>query len=93
MIKVGGSMKKKLPFCKYLVFAVIIVTIITLGLVALFKMLPWDYFGVLLAVLVLINVVLLFLLLSKNFYRNIMGGLLSLIYLVIVIMFIINKLN
>ena len=71
----------------------IILSLITLGLVLFLKMLPLEYFLVLLILLLLITLVLVSLIFSKNDYKSIVGGLFGLGYVVLLIMFIIYRFN
>lgn len=87
------NLKKILPFNKYLVIAIIIVDIITLGMVGVFKILPLEYFIVLSILLVLISIILIGLILTKNIYRRMFGSLMGLIYIILLILFIIYKFN
>ena len=70
----------------------IILSLITLGLVLFLKMLPLEYFLVLLILLLLITLGLVSLIFSKN-YKSIVGGLFGLGYVVLLIMFIIYRFN
>ena len=82
-----------LPFSKYLIVAILVVTGLVLGLVLSFNMLPLEFFLILLGLLLFILGVLIFLIVSKKYYLRIVGSFFSLMYLVLVIMFLVDRLN
>lgn len=86
--------KSVVPFFKYLTFAMIIITIITLVLFKFIDVLPGEYFLILILLLALITVGLSCLILTKKgIKKRVIGTILSIIYIVLLILIIIYELN
>ena len=82
-------MKKKsnknnlLSFRKYLCIFIVILSVIISGLVYFINVFPLEYFLVFISLIIIIDLVVISLLLSKGHIKNIIGGFLALILIVI----------
>ncbi len=82
-------MKKKsnknnlLSFRKYLCIFIVILSVIVSGLVYFINVFPLEYFLVFISLIIIIDLVVISLLLSKGHIKNIIGGFLALILIVI----------
>ena len=85
--------KKEYSFLKYLMIALIILTIIILGLIKFRNILPGEYFLILAILLILILGFLIFLLTNKSLSKKIVGEILSLIYMAFLILEIIYEIT
>lgn len=82
-------MKKKsnknnlLSFRKYLCIFIVILSVIVSGLVYFINVFPLEYFLVFISLIIIIDLVVISLLLSKGHIKNVIGGFLALILIVI----------
>jgi len=95
MVNLMTKKKQKLmPFFKYIVFTMIIISIITLGLFKFIDILPGEYFLILIIFLGLMNIVLSLLILAKkSVKKRVIGTIFSIIYIIILVLIIIYELN
>ena len=85
--------EKTMPFFKYLVITIFIITLITLGLFKFINVLPGEYFVVLSVLLLLINGVLALLILRRGLKKRALGTVLGILFLILLILVIIYELN
>ena len=82
-------MKKKsnknnlLSFRKYLCIFIVILSVIVSGLVYFINVFPLEYFLVFISLIIIIDLIVIYLLLSKGHIKNVIGGFLALILIVI----------
>ena len=82
-------MKKKsnknnlLSFRKYLCIFIVILSAIVSGLVYFINVFPLEYFLVFISLIIIIDLIVIYLLLSKGHIKNVIGGFLALILIVI----------
>ena len=82
-------MKKKsnknnlLSFRKYLCIFIVILSAIVSGLVYFINVFPLEYFLVFISLLIIIDLIVIYLILSKGHIKNVIGGFLALILIVI----------
>lgn len=93
MSKKRKNKSKSFGFRKYLVITLTIISIIVLGLIYFINVLPLEYFIVLSILLFIIDIIVIVLLLSHGTFKNIFGGLFSLLLIVGMIIGINYELN
>lgn len=82
-------MKKKsnknnlLSFRKYLCIFIVILSAIVSGLVYFINVFPLEYFLVFISLIIIIDLIVIYLILSKGHIKNVIGGFLALILIVI----------
>lgn len=82
-------MKKKsnknnlLSFRKYLCIFIVILSVIVSGLVYFINVFPLEYFLVFISLIIIIDLIVIYLILSKGHIKNVIGGFLALILIVI----------
>ncbi|MBE6154620.1 MAG: LytR family transcriptional regulator [Firmicutes bacterium] len=86
--------EKIMPFFKYIVFTMIVISIITLSLFKFIDILPGEYFLILTIFLALITFTLALLVLAKkSVKKRVVGTIISIIYIIFLILVIIYELN
>ena len=88
-----SNKNKSSGFRKYLVISLGIISIIVLGLVYFIDVLPMEYFIVLCFLLLIIDVIVIALLLSSGTIKNVLGGFISLLLIVTMVVGINYELN
>lgn len=84
---------KTLHFMKYLSIALVIITILMLGLIFFINLLPLQYFIVLTIIFIIIDFILIKLLLAKRIFKNVLGSLLTIIIIIFMVLGINYELN
>ena len=83
-----------MPFFKYMIVLVLIITIVTLGLFKFIDVLPNEYYLILVVLLSLLAIGVSLLIKSKkSTKKRVIGTILGLIYIIFLVMIIIYELN
>ena len=91
--KKTNKKNSKMQFFRYLSLALILVSVICIGLIYFINVLPMEYFLVCLALFVIIDISMCYLLLGRGWKKRMIGTFLSIILIIIFTLGIVYELN
>ena len=89
----GRRKKKHNKFYNYMIFLVLIVSIITIGLIYFVNILPINYFAVFVSIIVFMNLIIIWMLKTKGAFKRFFGCIIAILFVAIEILGINYELN